>query len=380
MNHDATPRSDQAVPIPAVNPPDAPVSRGQRSAGLAATIALVLLGAWTLRDFLPALIWAAIFAIVIWPLYRRAQHRWPARAHGHALPLAFTLVVALVFILPLAFVVVPVTHEVHDLITWVNEARRTGVAAPAFLGHLPWGNSHLVPLWHQYLSDPAQASALLGRIGRSRAVTMSGHVGSEVLHRLVLFGFTLLTLFFLFRDGEAFVARLLTASRRAFGPGGESVGRQVIASVHGTLDGLVLVGIGEGVVLGIVYVFAGVPRPFLFGVVTALCSMVPFGAALAFWIAGLVLLAAGHTVNAIIVVAAGLVVTFIADHFVRPVLIGGATRLPFLWVLLGILGGIESFGLLGLFVGPAVMAVLILLWREWVGDQGGPINPQPRAR
>ena len=50
----------------------------------------------------------------------------------------------------------------------------------------------------------------------------------------------------------------------------------------------------------------------------------------------------------------------------RPVLIGGATRLPFLWVLLGILGGVESFGLLGLFVGPAVMAVLVMLWREWV--------------
>ena len=59
--------------------------------------------------------------------------------------------------------------------------------------------------------------------------------------------------------------------------------------------------------------------------------------------------------------------TFVADHFIRPVLIGGATQLPFLWVLLGILGGVEGFGLLGLFLGPAIMAVLILLWREWAG-------------
>jgi predicted PurR-regulated permease PerM len=61
-------------------------------------------------------------------------------------------------------------------------------------------------------------------------------------------------------------------------------------------------------------------------------------------------------------------ITFTADHFVRPVLIGGATRLPFIWVLLGILGGVESFGLLGLFLGPAIMAALILLWREWAGE------------
>jgi predicted PurR-regulated permease PerM len=66
-----------------------------------------------------------------------------------------------------------------------------------------------------------------------------------------------------------------------------------------------------------------------------------------------------------VIACLGFTVTFIADHFVRPQLIGSATRLPFLWVLLGILGGVETWGLLGLFLGPAIMAVLILLWREW---------------
>ena len=70
---------------------------------------------------------------------------------------------------------------------------------------------------------------------------------------------------------------------------------------------------------------------------------------------------------AIIVILAGLMVTFVADHFVRPKLIGGATKLPFLWVLLGILGGVENFQLLGLFLGPAIMAALMLLWRELTG-------------
>jgi predicted PurR-regulated permease PerM len=62
----------------------------------------------------------------------------------------------------------------------------------------------------------------------------------------------------------------------------------------------------------------------------------------------------------------GAVVVFVADHFVRPVLIGGSAKLPFLWVLLGILGGLEGFGLVGLFLGPAIMAALLTLWREWV--------------
>ena len=84
-------------------------------------------------------------------------------------------------------------------------------------------------------------------------------------------------------------------------------------------------------------------------------------------LATLVLLGNGAFGAAIIVILAGLMVTFVADHFVRPKLIGGATKLPFLWVLLGILGGVESFQLLGLFLGPAIMAALMLLWRELTG-------------
>lgn len=358
------------------------ISRAQGIAGIVAVTILVLLGLYTLREFIPAILWAVIFAISVWPLYRRAQKRWAARTQagssgrtqGHVLPLLFTLLVALVFILPLALIIVPLGREAQEVVSWVNQARKVGVPVPAFLPRMPFA-SHLIPLWQENLSDPARASDLLGRLGRSQLVSMSGHIGSQVLHRLVQFGFTLLTLFFLFRDGDALQRRLLLAARRTFGPSGLSVGRQVIASVHGTLDGLVLVGLGEGVILGIVYLLTGVPRPTLFGLVTAILSMIPFGAALAFWAAGGLLLVLGKAISAIVVVGVGLIVTFVADHFIRPVLIGGATRLPFIWVLFGILGGIESFGLLGLFVGPAVMAVLILLWREWVGEKPGPINP-----
>jgi predicted PurR-regulated permease PerM len=171
-------------------------------------------------------------------------------------------------------------------------------------------------------------------------------------------------------------AQVLTASAKLFGPRGERVARQMVASVHGTVDGLVLVGLGEGVLLGIVYYFAGVPHPVLLGALTAVAAMIPFGAPLVFGIAALILLANGTVVPAIVVVVSGFVVTFIADHFVRPALIGGTTRLPFLWVLLGILGGVESFGLLGLFLGPAVMAALILLWREFTQ---GAEAVEPRA-
>ena len=161
-------------------------------------------------------------------------------------------------------------------------------------------------------------------------------------------------------------------AQRAFGPAGERIGRQMIASVHGTVDGLVLVGLAEGFLLGIVYLLAGVPHPTLFGLFTAVAAMVPFGAPVVFGIAALLLLTQGSVVAAVIVAVSGMVVSFVADHFFRPTLIGKTTRLPFLWVLLGILGGVETWGLVGLFLGPAVMAALMLLWREWSGASSQP--------
>jgi predicted PurR-regulated permease PerM len=180
------------------------------------------------------------------------------------------------------------------------------------------------------------------------------------------------------RDGEKIVVALRIGSRRAFGRAGESVADQAVQAIRGTVNGLVIVGFGEALILGLTYAFAGVIHAALLGLLTGLLSVVPFGAMIAVAIAAGLLVASGQVAAAAIVAAIGAVVIFLADHFVRPVFIGGATRLPFVVVLLGILGGIEAWGLIGLVLGPALMAVLMLLWREWVGAVSGPLNPAPR--
>jgi predicted PurR-regulated permease PerM len=348
---------DRSTEQPAPTPP-------QRIAGVALTIVLLLLGLWTLHEFLPALVWASIIAIALWPHYRDVCTRFPPGRHNVLMPSLFTLAVALVFLLPLVLVAVPLGHDAHGVFTWIEQARKTGIPPPEFLANLPLVGAQAQAWWASNLGDPAGASALLQRVGQGDLLLKSREFGSQLLHRIVLFGFTLLTLFFLFRDGEHLTVQMRRASRRLFGPSGERIGEQMVASVHGTVDGLVLVGLGEGVVLGIAYAFAGVPHPTLLGLLTGVAAMIPFGAPLLFGFAALLLLAQGSTLAAIAVFGIGVVVSFVADHFIRPVLIGGTTRLPFIWVLLGILGGISAWGLLGLFVGPALMAALILLWRE----------------
>ena len=354
--------------------------RSQRTARITLAVGLAALGAWTLQSFLPALAWAAIFAIATWPLYQRAQRRWPAGRHNLVVPLLFTLATALLFVVPLGLIAVQIGREAHGIAQWVHEARTSGVPVPGWVESMPFGAAQASDWWRANLADPQGSADLLGRLDRGQVVSMSRQFGSQVLHRAVLFGFTLLTLFFLFRDGRSLTEQMLAASRRAFGPHGERVGRQMVASVRGTVNGLVLVGLGEGALLGVAYAVAGVPHPVLLGAATAVAAMIPFGAPLVFGLAALLLLGQGATTAAIVVFAFGLVVAFVADHAIRPALIGGATRLPFVWVLLGILGGVETWGLLGLFLGPAVMAALILLWRDWTTHASArPAEAQPPA-
>jgi predicted PurR-regulated permease PerM len=318
-----------------------------------------------LHRYMPALIWAAILAIAVWPLYQRALRRWPPGQHNVMMPAVFTVVIALVFIIPFGMVAYQAGKEVRGVYDTVDKARTEGIPPPEWISHLPIGGPQATRWWQDNLANPDQAEDLLKRARESQFVANSRELGGEAVHRLVLFGFTLLTLFFLFKEGERLNDQLRRASARAFGPAGERIGRQMIASVHGTVDGLVLVGLGEGFLLGIVYLFTGVPHPTLFGLFTAIAAMVPFGAPVVFGIAALILLTQGSVISAILIVVFGFIVTFVADHFIRPSLIGKTTRLPFLWVLLGILGGVETWGLLGLFLGPAIMAALVLLWREW---------------
>lgn len=341
-------------------------------------LSLGLLGAglWMLSNYVRALLWAAVLAIAIWPLFKRTAAKTSARWKREVLPFLFTLAVTLVFVLPFAALSIEAARQAHTVLDYAKQAEQNGIPVPDVISRLP--ESVVKPVtdwWNTNLAHSGWAKEFAAKFDTASNREFGREAGLGALHGIVLFGFALLALFFLFREGDAVGRQCFSASNRLFGSRGERIGRQIVASIHGTVNGLVLVGLGEGVLLGIVYALAGVPHAILFAAFTGVAAMVPFAASVAFCLAAVAVLVAGKVISAIIIVVAGLVTTFSADHFVRPSLIGGTTKLPFIWVLLGILGGVESFGLLGLFVGPAIMAALILLWRELAGEE----EPQSEA-
>jgi predicted PurR-regulated permease PerM len=349
-------------PIP---PPAAAPASSQSLARIALATAVVAVGLWILRDFLAALVWAAVLAIAFWPVYRRLRQPTSRPIDRIVAPALATTVIGIMFIAPIVLLGLALARESHYVVEFIANARHHGIPVPGWIDQLPLIGPWIAEWWRTNLGDPISAEELIGRVNLRTLTESVREYGVEVVHRLALLLFTLLTLFFLFRDGDLLVEQLRSLGDRLIGQRGERIAGHMIAAVHGTVNGLVLVGLAEGLLLGIVYFAAGLPYPATIGAITAVAAVIPFVAPIVYTLAGLYLFIMGDTVGALIIIVSGSVIVFIADHFVRPVLIGGAARLPFLWVLLGILGGLESFGFLGLFLGPAIMAALIALWREW---------------
>ncbi|RFB67992.1 MULTISPECIES: AI-2E family transporter [unclassified Herbaspirillum] len=340
--------------------------KNQRAASITLYGFLVLLALWVMRDFIPAVVWAGVIAIALWPLLLRLETPRASHLRTIGVALLLTTAVALFVVLPFLLVITQAVHESHEFIAWFKQAEANGLPLPALISHLPFGAQQVTAWWQENLARPLHDSPFLKGLHVEAAVITARHVGALAVHGLILFGFMLMSLFVIFLAGSRMSGNLVKITYRGFGVSGALLAHQMTAAVRGTVAGLVVVGIGEGVLLGIAYAIAGVPHATLLGLLTAIAAMLPFCAPIIFCGTALWLLAQGATVSAISVAVFGFAVVLIAEHLVRPLLIGNSTRLPFLLVLFGILGGAQTFGLLGLFIGPALMTVLTVLWRDWV--------------
>ncbi len=131
---------------------------------------------------------------------------------------------------------------------------------------------------------------------------------------------------------------------------------------------MTLIAVGEGIVLGLAYWVAGAPSPITLGVLTGIMALIPGGAPLSFTLVSLYLLGTGSPIAAVSLFVWGTTELFIVDKTLRPRVVGGPIKLPFLPTFFGLIGGVKTMGLLGLFIGPVLMALLVAIWREWLRE------------
>src|SRR5262249_25325037 len=198
-------------------------------------------------------------------------------------------------------------------------------------------------------------------------------LGHFVAHHLFVVTFTMLILFFAYRSGDALAQGLSRVIRERVGERAESYAEIAIAATRATVNAMVVVGLLDGALTGILYALAGVHRPDIWGAVTGIFAMVPFLGYVAVAGVTLALLARDAATAAILVCALGVLIVFGVDKVARPLLVGKAVKLGFVWILMGTIGGFEVLGLSGLFVGPVVLAMSAALWHNHL--RTGPLDP-----
>jgi predicted PurR-regulated permease PerM len=326
---------------------------------------LLLLGARVLDPFIVPLVWAGILAYVTWPAYKWLLGK--CRGRSTLAALVMTAIVSAAVIAPLAWLAVVVRVELERLYHDLQGLLAGGVQLPPVVLKLPWIGDQLHELTTRAAQDPHALGAELKKItdhSFEQIARIIGGIGRNVVKLLL----TVVSLFFVFRDGSRVAAELARALEQVLGPRVHKYLRAIGQTVKAVVYGLVLAAVVQGVLVGIGYWVAGAAAPVFLAALTTVCGLIPF-AAPAIW-AGVTawLLLQGKTVAGIGLLVWGAAIMGSTDHFVRPFLISREAQIPFLVVLFGVLGGLATFGLVGLFVGPVILAVLLAIWREWLHE------------
>lgn len=310
---------------------------------------LVLLAlSWlVLAPFVKALLWAAILCFIFLPLHHRVL-RWCKNKRVVA-SLLSSLLVALFFIVPLlgfAKLALAELQQTSNLaMQWFNQASNLAVV-------------------QNLIGQDLLQSAVLPHI--ERVVSVVSLTLSKVSLHLSGFAFAMIALFFFFLEIETLKQQLNQAAQLVLAGKAHQYLSTVSNMTQAVVWGILLTALAQGATAGIGYWWLGISHWLLLTAVTALFAIIPFGAPLCWGTVVLVLLGNGDYWTAVGLLAWGMVVVSSIDNIIRPIVISQAAHFPFLFVLMGVLGGLAAFGLIGLFIGPIILAVSLAVWQQWL--------------
>lgn len=336
-------------------------------------VALGLLAFAILQPFIVPIAWATIMVYTTWPMYLSVKRRLGGRATLAAT--AMTLLLSAAIVLPLLWLLATLRVELGSaygaLTDWLAQGPHQ---VPPVLAAIPGLGEWLQRSLDEMTAAPDGLKRQVGEWveqGSGSLLNLLGGAGRNA----VKLGMALITALFLYRDGETLLAQLREVLRRLVGSRIDGYLVATGATTKAVVYGLFLAALAQGALATLGYWFAGVDAPITLGILTAMFAMIPLGAPVVWVPVGLWLLMTGKTAAGIGLLLWGTVAVSWIDNLLRPIVISSASRTPFLLVMFGVLGGAAAFGLIGLFVGPVILAIAMAIWREWLGHGAPAAGP-----
>lgn len=334
----------------------------EQIAGIALIVAIVMGCVLVLRPFISAVLWAAILCFATWPVHELLL-RW-LRGRRNLAAGIMTVLLSLVLIIPFLVVGLTLTDNVRGAMAQFDSYHETGIPGPPdWVAKIPLVGQKISDYW---LESTVDAKPVLDWL-KPRLQT----VGLWLLNHSLDFArgvfqlmMSVLIAFFLYRDGEDLVVRLRTGFERISGDYGRHLMDVVKTTVRSVVYGVIGTGLAQGLVGGIGFIIAGLPSPMLLAVLTFFFSFIPFGPPIIWIGASIWLFVQNHVGWGIFMVVYGVLAISSVDNVVKPIIISRGSKLPFIVMFIGVLGGVATFGFIGIFIGPTLLAVGFSLIQE----------------
>ena len=344
-------------------------SRYEQYARLAAVALLAFACVLVLRPFVGAILFAGVLVLSTWPAFIWLRDRWGGRSALAALALVLGMLVALA--LPVALAAQSLIVHSAEMVEAVRGflERRDSLLLPDFVVSIPLLGPWLSDYWTLLLGSREELTALAKRFAdpaRALLLALGAGIGQGLIQILI----AMFVAFFFYRDGERVRRLLLEGMARLAGSDhGAHLVSTAQGAVRGVVYGLIGTAFAQAAVALLGFLIAGVPGAMLLAALTFVLSLVPMGPVLIWGGAAAWLYSNDQVGWAIFMVIWGAGVISSVDNFVKPILMSRAGNLSMLLVVLGVFGGAIAFGFIGLFVGPALLAVGWSVLKEWLGDQ-----------
>ncbi len=335
---------------------------------------LVLVGCFIiLRPFLSAIIWAGVLTFSTWPVYVRLK----SFLHGRSTLAAAIMTLAIGILVVAPFVIVAAGLADNSIIL-ADAARRVlddGLPdPPVWILSLPLIGASADEYWRSFAHDGGalvqEARRFLPALRR-----ISFFVGEALGLGLIQLGMSVFLAFFLYRNGETVAAHLRGVGSRLAGERAHRLFEVAGGTVISVVYGIIGTALAQGLLAGIGLAIAGVPAATLLGLATFFLSIVPVGPPIV-WVSATAWLLWHDSVGwGIFMAAWGIFVISGVDNIIKPWLISRGSRLPFATVLLGVAGGALTFGFIGVFIGPTLLAVGTRMLLQWSEDKADGITP-----
>lgn len=334
-----------------------------RFAVTAGLTAVLVGGVLVLRPFLTPLLWALILYYVTFPLYGRLCHTLgPRRRWGAVLLVS---IIGIIMVLPFVVVGVTLADNLAGVTAWVNDPARKWQTPPVWLSNVPLLGDDLVFYWQEWVGDSGKLWDLVKtQIIASRTWLL--RQGVNIAIGVGQLSFSLLLLFFLYWEGDSLRNLMLIGFRRLAGERADEALHLAGNTVQAVVYGMLGTAMFQAIVMAIGLAVAGVPSAILWGLLTFFLSPVPVGPPLVWVSAAVWLYTNGQQWWAAFMVIWGAIAVSSLDNVLRPILISRGAQMHFMLVFMGVVGGVLAFGLIGVFIGPAVLAICYTLVMAWL--------------